>query len=166
VHEPHCLNPIILFCRTKTEARPLTRAGYLDRCEQSSRKPMNFTIKYRNSNGKLTECKIQAIDRRDCITKCRNQGIIPIEIFPQTQTSENKKSADSSKILTKYNLSVWSLAISVVFLTIICLYFISAYNFTFQPNTPKNEKRRNSKSSLRNFSKSTNNIQQCTTDGE
>lgn len=122
---------------------------------------MNFTIKYRNSNGKLIECKIQAIDRRDCITKCRNQGIIPIEILLQTQTSENKKSADSSKILTKYNLSLWSLAISVVFFTIICLYFISAHNFTFQPNTPKNEKRQNSKSSLRNFSKSTNNIQQC-----
>jgi hypothetical protein len=41
---------------------------------------MNFKVRYRDSAGKLNEISIEAIDRADCFSKCKERKIAPVHI--------------------------------------------------------------------------------------
>ena len=53
---------------------------------------MTFTVKYRTSNGSISEKAVEAANRADCFAKCKAQGIVPIGV-----SNGDKASAASKK---------------------------------------------------------------------
>ena len=72
---------------------------------------MTFTVKYRTSNGSISEKAVEAANRADCFAKCKAQGILPVKVEAGKVT---EKSASTPSLIvsrkSKFMLFVMALA--------------------------------------------------------